>query len=307
MNDVVERMAEVTHRKVKWFGGHDAAHRRRVRHRSGGSAQWSEGDEPTMEKPVALVSCSVKDGLTHAHVLRSELAFILGRPCAVGGGAQATAFIADCETLIVLLTKNLPTDPAALHEIWTALRHGVTLVSVVIAGGGFDFEEAAFQFSDLPAALEKKQSGRTAQLQSRLPSSTDIVTLGQTLHCSLTAIIAIPWSPHHGDNHRDAVINDIVQRMPSVQNRLSRFFIRPMSSLAATAKRAVLAISSEEQQEADRLPNASPAAKWRNTVRKVGTMEPFKGWVPPTSDRCASTRSKRTSGTGTGTAADAAL
>eukprot|EP00966_Prymnesium_polylepis_P152749 3528304-Prymnesium_polylepis.1 len=61
-----------------------------------------------------------------------------------------------------------------------------------------------------------------ARLNARLPNGADVLSIGKTIHDrlvsippqpSLTAIIAISWTPHYGRNHMDAIVNTIMARM----------------------------------------------------------------------------------------------
>jgi len=156
----------------------------------------------------------------HARVLRSELAVSLRRGCAVGGGADSVKFVEQSDAFVVLLTKRLPTDPDALLEIWTALEAGLTIITVAITGA-YDFAAAAAAWADLPAAMEATRPGSSDELKARLPPDADVAATGRLIHSTLTAIIAISWSPHYGRNHMNAVVDDVVGRMVKRQRRLA--------------------------------------------------------------------------------------
>jgi hypothetical protein len=157
----------------------------------------------------------------------------------------------------VLLTKQLLCDPVALLEVWMALQCGLPLVTVLVAGAGYDYATAAIVLADLPAALDNVQLGTAARLQAELPDSINVETVGGMLHANLTAIIAISWSPfdskseaHQLDlcatlalarrtlgvtfatlarihlascrcvaDHRDSVVDDVLVRMPQKRRR----------------------------------------------------------------------------------------
>eukprot|EP00966_Prymnesium_polylepis_P336836 7391771-Prymnesium_polylepis.2 len=174
--------------------------------------------------PGAFVCYAQADAVLLARVLRSELSVRLARDCMMGGGKDAAEMIGESDAFVLLLTKQLLTDVQALFEIWTALELDKAVVTVAATGLGYDFEEAAASLADLTAALEAMRPGSTDELQARLPPSTDINTVGKLLHSSLTAIIAVSWSPTAGRNHMDAVVDDIVQRMP--RKRISQVSTR---------------------------------------------------------------------------------
>jgi len=147
-------------------------------------------------------------------VLRSELSIRLGRGCAVGGGADSTELVASSDLFVVLLTKRMPTDINALHDIWTALQYNLPIVTVaVVDGAGYDFQEAATIFSDLPKALEEAEPGSLQELKERLPDCIDVAGVGKTIHASLAAIIAIAWSPLSSKNHMNSVLTDVLEHM----------------------------------------------------------------------------------------------
>jgi hypothetical protein len=249
LKDVIERMAGATRRSIVWVDsavsrhgsgretaiGPKRAPKRRFSassvslHRSsaGGEERGRRSSKSAVPKACEVVNtesavfvcCSRRDGISHARVLRAELATNLGRGCAIGGGTDTAEFVAESAALIVLLTKQLPTDPAALFEIWIALQHDVRLIPVQISGAGYEFNEAATTYASLHKALEKQQPGAVGELQARLPKDTDAARLGKLLHASLTAIIAIPWSPLNGRNHLQAVVDDILNRVPKKQGK----------------------------------------------------------------------------------------
>ena len=100
----------------------------------------------------------------------------------------------------MLLTKHLLTDPASLFEVWKALKREIPIVPVAVVGGGYDFEEAMAAYSDLQAALDKAQAGAAQELEALLPDKTTVYDVGEKLHASLTALIAISWCPQGSKN-----------------------------------------------------------------------------------------------------------
>jgi len=266
MKDVVERMAEVTGRKVHWeIKNKKKALTARVRlwlHRKSNFAkknrlrslslkaltelprhelERNSGSRVELRTPSSaargftsrtlaevtnvesalFICCSRRDAVLQARLLRSELSIKLGRGCAVGGGKDSAAFINKSDAMVVLLTKRLPTDTHAIFEIWTALRLGMPLIPVAISGAGFDYETAAADFSNLLVAVENASPGGVAELKARLPQGVDIAQIGKKLQASLMAIIAISWNLHQGRNHTNAVVADILQRVPKKDKRAS--------------------------------------------------------------------------------------
>mmetsp|Transcript_44704 Transcript_44704/g.124005 ORF Transcript_44704/g.124005 Transcript_44704/m.124005 type:complete len:521 (+) Transcript_44704:2-1564(+) len=273
MKDVVERMARVTARTIRWLGDTEELNSRRaarkrstsfrkpslkmsislsskslqaslagqvkkgarfsaeslarsstLRRGSGGSFKRSSRDsaEVVNEESAIFVCCSRDDAVRHARVLRSELSVRLGRGCAVGGGHTSAAFVSRSEVFVVMLTKKLLTNPDCLFEIFMALQYRLPIVSVSITGGGYDYAEASRVYADLPAALERKKTGSAAKLKERLPESVTVASVGESLHATLTAIIALSWSPAASKNQLDAVVDDITSRMPKKKRHGNR-------------------------------------------------------------------------------------
>lgn len=178
---------------------------------------------------AVLVVCSRRDAVLEARVLRAELATKMNRACAIGGGTNTSKFVEVSDAVVVLLTKQILADPHAIFEIWMALQCSRPLITVAITGKGYDFQQAADALSNFAAAMEADRSGSSAVLQAQLaayadeeahsePGDTDIASVGRLLHSSLTAIIAVSWTPSKGLNHMDGVLNEIVQRIPRRQS-----------------------------------------------------------------------------------------
>jgi len=265
LKDVVEHMARATRRRIVWddawdrstshrsttmadrsmraseagAGGKSPSHRDRPSiGRSGSSSlerlKWAlsntlmlRAQEVTNSESAVFVCCSRADAVGHARVLRSELAIKLGRGCAVGGSPDSAAFIPESELIVVLLTKKLMTDPLALFEIWTALQRGLPLATVVVSGGGYDYDEASACYEDLHTALDGVRFGAASELLAKLPDGTTIAAVGEQLHASLTALIALSWSPFSTRNHLDSVVDEIFARVPKAKKKRRSLARRP--------------------------------------------------------------------------------
>ena len=68
------------------------------------------------EESAVFVCCSRRDAVSHARVLRGELALRLNRGCAVGGGIDSSTFIADSEAFVVLLTQSRKPSASQTHN-----------------------------------------------------------------------------------------------------------------------------------------------------------------------------------------------
>jgi len=237
MKDVVERMAVKTRRRVVWQGEFHTHSQKKP------GSNTSTKRQSTMplngvlrenninRESAVFICCCQTDAIQHARVLRTELSVRLKRSCAVGGGKEAVFFINESEACVILLTRNLPTDATALNEIKMALDSGLPLITVMISGAGYDFVAAADMFDHLQEAMERAHPGRVKDFKMMLSMQTgvkniDVNAIGKIVHASLSNIIAIAWSPENGRNHTDAVLDDIMKRIPKrskKEQRLRRF------------------------------------------------------------------------------------
>eukprot|EP00966_Prymnesium_polylepis_P280127 6471911-Prymnesium_polylepis.2 len=184
----------------------------------GSSAREPRIEDVANRQCAVFIVCAREDALSHARVLRSALAVRLDRDCticsaAVVGDPHSIAQLKKSELCLVMLTKQLLSDPVALYEIWLALHLEIPLATVAIAGCGYDFAASSAVFSDLPTAL-RGHPQHLYHLQARLPKDTTVLAVGQKLHESITAIIALVWSPVGSNNHLAGVIEDITSRIP---------------------------------------------------------------------------------------------
>ena len=142
----------------------------------------------------------------------------------MGGGAFTVEWIAQSEAVVVLLTRELATDPAALFEIWTALSLDVPIITVAVVGM-YDFAYAATKLANLSLALETVGEGTNkglssregsersrpsltllrsrrsdfsesdkaaARLKGRLPNDADVVSVGKTIYERLVPTLPNP-------------------------------------------------------------------------------------------------------------------
>ena len=223
---------------------------RRARHSSmrsisvrGLTSSRRASKEDTSKSDCAIfVCCSTKDAGFHALVMRSELSITLDRSCFCSGEADSILHILEsCELMVVLLTRRLLTDIMALYEIALAVQNQTPIVTVMVMGGGFAYDEAATVFSDLQASMEAEQPGLGAELQQILPGDMTVAGVGETVGNTLAAIIALSWSPHASSNQQSAVIGDIIDRIPKKTTRpaLPRSWprVHPHSSIPSTLAR----------------------------------------------------------------------
>lgn len=219
MKDVVERMGRVTGRRIRWHNDLDKGRGSKPGSKSpsnqptGSNSSRDDEDEGRKES-AAFFCCSRDDGLKHARALRSALEVKLGRGCSIGGIVDAVQKLDQSDVMVVLLTKKMLTTPIALLEVFKAESLGVKIITVAVAGAGYDFEAANAIYSDLATALDEENPGTAKEMQANLPNGMSVSTLGERLRATLTAVIAIAWSPLGTKNHLNAVVEDIVSHMP---------------------------------------------------------------------------------------------
>jgi len=189
----------------------------------------AQKESDNLESAVFLC-CSRKDAIYDARVLRCELAVRLGRGCTIGGRKgnhqRDVEFLQRSDLFLVLLTKNLTTDTSALLQIFMALEFGIPMATLILTGAGYDYEAAATAYHRLPEALEENEPGSSLSLKKKLPDRVTVAQVGEKIHASLTAIIAIAWSPAWSDNAFGAVVDEIIARMRKRQSSIRKLFKR---------------------------------------------------------------------------------
>ena len=89
-------------------------------------------------------------------MLHCQLEQVLGMPVFLDTndlddlGHLLSDCVARSSSLILLQTADVLTRPWPLLELFTAVRHGVQIVPVLIEGKGYSFENARETLSDLP-------------------------------------------------------------------------------------------------------------------------------------------------------------
>jgi len=93
---------------------------------------------------------------------------------------------------------------------------------------------------------------------------------------SLTAIIAISWSPHYGRNHMDAVVQDIVLRMAkNLRMKAGRGKIRGEGGLAEASYdcRRETSQNSRRAPESPRRRNDAGISQRKTSHRRTSDVE----------------------------------
>lgn len=132
-----------------------------------------------------------------------------------------------CETVIMLLTKDVLYQPDSLYVVYCAIIEGKLLIPVHVDRGGYDYAVASDLLSDLVRQLRSKRPDVLAALEHLIKlfgKSTDeslatqLDHIQQTLAAALPNLIAISWQPQAGRNHTLAVIDEITSRITQWQH-----------------------------------------------------------------------------------------
>ena len=106
--------------------------------------------------------------------------------------------------------KGALRKPEVLLELYTAWRHGVSIVPLCLKNGGYDFADMATYLSNLENELASRDAGALAELKARLGKgnrscgramSGRVVTLQQLqrrLAARIPNVIALPFDPAQG-------------------------------------------------------------------------------------------------------------
>jgi len=254
LKDVVERMCNATGHRVQWRGTEMSDSRSscfRTRKLSiHPKTRISAGFRSSSSRPpisrrssrndldtTVCIVCT-KGSLGHARVLRSGLEIRLAHSCSVACGVGGSNAVVKSSLLVVLLVKEIVLDVHSLYYIWRALEAQLPIAAIALTGGGYDYEVASRMFSNLPAALS---TDAVDELQQLLPGQVSIAQVGKQLLSSLTAIVAIAWSPNGTANQMAAVLESITERVPNeLKGALTRRSKYDSSGRRGSKLRAIL-------------------------------------------------------------------
>jgi len=128
-----------------------------------------------------------------------------------------------CQTVIILLTKNVLSRPECLYTAFRAIVDEKLLIPVFVDRGGYDYAAAQELLNDLEKHLGEEHPDALASLNHMLEVDyvgRDIPTIAHlqlTLRSALPNLIAITWQPQAGRNHTTSVVHDILARVTSWQ------------------------------------------------------------------------------------------
>jgi len=155
-----------------------------------------------------------------ASVLAAEIARRLDRCVSLQGGGDARDTVLRSSCVVVLLTKNILVTPHCVVEMFVALQAGLPLVTILLQGGDYSFEDARSRLRGEVSAWGAGLADASflVTLQTMLGDSTDLVEVQQVIFSSITSLIATHWVQHGSRNQFQAMLNDICERVPAKRN-----------------------------------------------------------------------------------------
>ena len=102
-------------------------------------------------------------------------------------------------------------------EIFTALREGVPIVAVRVAGAfPYNFADATHFLDHFEVELERHNPGASFIVRS---AGIDLSEMGSLLRQYLPSIISKPWEPSASHAVLDGQLEDIIQAMESARQQ----------------------------------------------------------------------------------------
>ena len=137
---------------------------------------------------------------------------------------------------VLLQTRDVLTRPWVLLELFEAIRLNIPIVTLHVAGSGYDFDAARAFLADLERQLAP---GAAEALRRNLePRGLSFSTLQASLATAIPSIISVSYQPDGSDNHVAAVLHDLVDkarrarrasRRRTLTQMLGRSLSRPLS------------------------------------------------------------------------------
>ena len=125
-----------------------------------------------------------------------------------------TLGIGRSHALLLLLSGNVLARPWTLLQIYEAIRLERPLVCVEVQGRGYAHAEAREWLKNLRVELDSSAPGATAEIRRVLHArGASFSQMQAALSAVLPSIIAITFTPDGSQNHVDAVLVDVCERL----------------------------------------------------------------------------------------------
>ena len=209
LKDIIDEMAAAIGSKLEWKGEASATPRKQ-----------RKASANRLTCPALHLVCNTGEALTEARVLQTELAIRMDRLVTTSNLTGAPDTMAhNAEAVVVLLSRHVLHEPAALMEIYNAVQQGKPVVPICLMGRGYDFKDAQAHLSDLEARLDPQKLAELRQALGGLASDAPvpkIVSVGElqaALLATLPRIIAVNWEPESGKHQLDAAVANVLARL----------------------------------------------------------------------------------------------
>jgi hypothetical protein len=270
--DLVESMAAVTKRTLKWSGGRVMQGGARLISAESASSRSmgktsTKGSTPRWSSRIPAITSKRTPGQSvyiihepdaHAHALRLRDAILLQtdkkdkKQCytdiatSTEGMEVCLKRVASSGYVILLQTSAVLKHPWPLLAAYHADLASVPLVCVSVSAGGYEFGAVEHHLMHLseqidPAALEQMAS----VLSGWTPPRT-VAELQSKLYKLIPHIISVVYNPYGSDNEFAATIRDIHDKQSLLQVRFRR---RSTSSDADTFLQEAQRLSKEKGQQ----------------------------------------------------------
>lgn len=218
VKDIIEAVGRGRSFRIRWNSVQSANKLRRgnssrLQHRWDGvlSAVQGAAVQPLVgRRPTVFICCAPNPSDTStANVMADALCRRLNRGCVISGPSSIDR-LKRCEVAVVLLSRPILFDPWALFEMYTALQLKKPLVTVVVAGAPFNFQDVAKILGNLHNELNANNPEAAQLLEERLPEGISIDQVGEVMRDAFSSLIAITWD-----------VNRVVTTWMQSYNRLS--------------------------------------------------------------------------------------
>ena len=261
LQDIIDEMAAAIGTKLEWKG---EAH---------SSLPHKQRKASANQTCSALhLVCNTGEALTEARVLQTELAMRMDRLVSTSSltGSQVDTAVHRAEAVVVLLSRHLLHEPAALMEIYGAVQQGKPIVPICLTGHGYDFKDAQAHLSELETRLGPRKLAELREGLCALSSGTPdakAVSIGElqaALLATLPRIIAVNWEPQGGKHQLDSTVTNVLARLKTrphgtaLKRKVRQ--VTPALRLSTAAPAAVAPSTTPPAQAADPVPLAAAAA-----------------------------------------------
>ena len=128
--------------------------------------------------------------------------------------------------LVLLQTRDVLFRPFVLAEIYTALLDGISILTVNIANGGYDFNKASnlLGATDFPRRLENANPGAVGALERQ---GIDVAQMGSVLNDRIPNLVSLPFDMTWPEEIREAGVKLIGTRVVEMAQKVPLRVLKP--------------------------------------------------------------------------------